>query len=33
MSISSKYDYTPDKDAIARSSDLIAGGLEEIATE
>ena len=33
MSISSKYGYTPDKEAIARSLDLIAGGLEEIATE
>ena len=30
MSISSKYGYTPDKEAIARSLDLIAGGLEEM---
>ncbi len=33
MSIASKYGYTPDKEAIDRSLDLIAGGLEEIATE
>ena len=33
MSISSKYGYKPDHEAIARHLDLIAGGLEEIATE
>jgi len=33
MSISSKYGYVPDKEAIARHLELIAGGLEEIACE
>ena len=33
MSIASKYGYTPDKEAIARRLELIAGGLEEIANE
>ena len=33
MSISSKYGYTPDKEAIARRLERIAGGLEEIANE
>ena len=33
MSISSKYDYTPNQDAIARSLEVIANGLEEIASE
>ena len=32
MSISSKYGYTPDKEAISRSLELIAAGLEEMAT-
>ena len=31
MSIASKYGYTPDKEAIARRLERIAGGLEEIA--
>ncbi len=30
MTIASKYGYTPDKEAIARHLDLIAGGLEEL---
>ena len=33
MSIASKYGYTPDKEAIARRLERIAGGLEEIANE
>lgn len=33
MSISSKYGYTPNQDAIARSLEVIANGLEEIASE
>ncbi len=33
MSISSKYGYTPDKEAIARHLELIAGNLEEVASE
>ena len=33
MTLASKYGYTPDKEAIARHLDLIAGGLEEIASE
>ena len=33
MSISSKYGYTPDQEAIARSLEVIAGGLEEVASE
>ena len=33
MSISSKYGYTPNQDAIARSLDVIAGGLEDLAGE
>ena len=33
MSISSKYGYTPNQDAIARSLEMIAGGLEEVACE
>ena len=33
MSISSKYGYTPNQDAIARSLEVIAGGLEEMAGE
>ena len=33
MSVSSKYGYTPDKEAIAHHLELIAGGLEEIASE
>ncbi|MBR1509443.1 MAG: deoxyribose-phosphate aldolase [Bacteroidales bacterium] len=32
MSIASKYGYTPDKEAIARHLELIAGGLEEMAS-
>lgn len=33
MSISSKYGYTPNQEAIARSLEVIAGGLEEVASE
>ncbi len=33
MSLSSKYGYTPDKEAIARHLELIAAGLDEIANE
>ena len=33
MSISSKYGYTPNQEAIARSLEVIAGGLEEVANE
>ncbi len=33
MSIASKYGYTPDKEAIARHLDLIAAGVEGIASE
>ena len=33
MSIANKYGYTPDKEAIDRQLNLIAGGLEEIASE
>ncbi len=33
MSIASKYGYMPDKEAIARRLERIAGGLEEIANE
>ena len=32
MSISSKYGYTPDQEAISRSLEVIAGGLEEVAS-
>jgi len=33
MSISSKYGYTPNQEAIARNLEVIAGGLEEVASE
>ena len=33
MSIANKYGYTPDKEAIDRHLNLIAGGLEEVAFE
>ena len=33
MSISSKYGYTPNQEAIARSLEVSAGGLEEVASE
>ena len=33
MSISAKYGYTPNQDAIARSLEVIAAGLEEVASE
>lgn len=33
MSISSKYGYTPDQEAISRSLEIIAGSLEEVACE
>ena len=33
MSISSKYGYTPDKEAIDRHLELIAAGIDEIASE
>ncbi len=33
MSLSSKYGYTPDNEAIARSLELIASSLEEVASE
>lgn len=33
MSIASKYGYTPDKEVISRHLDLIASGLEKIASE
>ena len=33
MSISSKYGYTPNQEAITRSLEVIAGGLEEVASE
>lgn len=33
MSISSKYGYTPNQEAIARSLEVIAGGLEKVANE
>ena len=33
MSISGKYGYTPDQEAIARSLEVIAGGLDKVANE
>ncbi len=33
MSLSSKYGYTPDKEAIGRQLDLIAAGLDKVASE
>ena len=33
MSISAKYGYTPNQEAIARSLEVIAAGLEEVASE
>ena len=33
MSISGKYGYTPDQEAIARTLEVIAGGLETVANE
>ena len=33
MSLSAKYGYTPNQEAIARSLEVIAAGLEEVACE
>ena len=33
MSIANKYGYTPDKEAIDRHLNLIAAGLDEVASE
>ena len=32
MSLSSKYAYTPNTEAISRSLEIIAGGLDEVAS-